>query len=271
MIQPLCQRSGASCGACCGLYNREDLSRAAAREDLQRNTELLSRTPRTAEAFRAAAARRARELPEPLFASVRICPLLGFLDASEARIGCLAHPRVTGGADLRACGVYDVLTCDAFLCPSHAHLDEEQAALAARAAGDFYLYGLVVTDAPFLHAVLEALEARAGVRPGPADLDHAPFRRSLHLLLSLKEELAPGSEGLFAAFRPPSEKQAMPAPPPSGGAPAERVLAALGADLRSGNDAEALGAEVARRLEAAAAALSAAVRGRRAGALAPEG
>lgn len=267
----LCQRAGASCGACCGLYNREDLSRATAREDLRRNTDLLARTPRTAEAFRGAAARRAGELPEPLFPSVRICPLLGFLDAAETRVGCLAHPRVTGGLDLRACGAYDVLTCDAFLCPSHAHLDEEEAALAARAAGDFYLYGLVVTDARFLQAVLDGLEELTGLRPSPADLDHASFRRSLHLLLSLKEELAPGSEGLFAAFRPAPEKQAMPSTSPVGGTAAERVLGALGADLRSGNDTEALEAEVARRLEAAAAALSSAVRGRGPGVSAPKG
>jgi hypothetical protein len=265
VLSSLCQRAGASCGACCGLYNREDLSRAAVREDLRRNTELISRTPPTAEAFRAAAARRARELPEPLFPSVRICPLLGFLDAAELRVGCLAHPRVTRGADLRACGVYDVLTCEAFLCPSHACLGEEEAALAAAAAGDFYLYGLVVTDAAFLQAMLDALEARAGVRPLAVHLEHAPFRRALHALLSLKEELAPGSEGLFAPFRPPREKQAMP--PDEPGAPgAERILATLGADLRSGNDAEALEAEVARRLEAAAQALSQAAPGRGVGA-----
>ena len=262
----LCQRPGASCGACCGLYNREDLSREAVRSDLRRNTELLSRTPRTPESFRAAAAGRSRELPQPLFPSVRICPLLGFLDHAGSRIGCLAHPQATGGRDLRSCGVYDVLTCDAFLCPSHAYLDEEESSLAAQAAGDFYLYGLVVTDAPFVRAVLEGIEARAGLRPLPVDLEHEPFRRALHALLSVKEELAPGSEGLFAAFRPAREKQAAPPPEGDRGAPAERILTALGGDLRSGNDPEALEAEVRRRLEAAAVALRQALQGRTVGA-----
>jgi hypothetical protein len=264
-VVSLCQRAGASCGACCGLYNREDLSRAAVREDLARNTGLLARTPRTPEAFRAAAARRARELPDPLFPSVRICPLLGYLDATGSRIGCLAHPRVTGGPDLRSCGVYDELTCDAFLCPSHAYLGEEAATLAARASDDFYLYGLVVTDAGFLHAVLDGLEALGGRRPVPEDLDHPPFRRALASLLALKEELAPGSEGLFAAFRPAREKQAAPAEEPAG-SPAERILAALGADLRSGNDADLLEGEVGRRLSAAAATLGETVRGGKRGA-----
>ncbi len=266
MTPALCQRAGASCGACCGLYNREDLSRAAVREDLARNTDLLARTPRTPEAFRAAAEARATELPEPLFPSVRVCPLLGYLDGSGSRIGCLAHPRVTGGPDLRSCGVYDELTCGAFLCPSHAYLGEDEATLAARASGDFYLYGLVVTDAGFLHAVLDGLEALAGRRPTAADLDRPPFLRALAALLALKEELAPGSEGLFAAFRPAREKQAAPAEERRDGTPAERVLAALGGDLRSGNDAEALEGEVGRRLSAAAAALAGAVRERDGGA-----
>jgi hypothetical protein len=267
-VLSLCQRAGASCGACCGLYNREDLSRAAVREDLAQNTELLSRTSRTREAVHAAAAQRAQALPDPLFPSVRICPLLGYLDASGSRIGCLAHPRVTGGPDLRACGVYDELTCDAFLCPSHAHLSEDEATLAARASGDFYLYGLVVTDAAFLHAVLDGLEALAGFRPVPGDLDHPPFRSALAALLALKEELAPGSEGLFAAFRPSRDKQTMPTEEPQGGSPAERVQAALGGDLRSGNDGDALEGEVRRRLYAAASALAGAIPGREGGATA---
>lgn len=257
----LCQHDGASCGACCGLYNREDLSRQAVREDLRRNTEVLSRTARTEEAFRAAAARRARELPAPLFPSVRICPLLGYLDAGESRIGCLAHPRVTGGPDLRACGAYDVLTCEAFLCPSHAFLEDGEAALAARGAGDFYLYGLVVTDAAFLRAVLGALEAESGVRPAAGHVDHPTFRRALGALLSLKEELAPGSEGLFAAFRPSREHQALPPEESPGASAAERILEALGSDPRSGNDPEALEPEVARRLAAAVEALRRAASG----------
>ncbi len=257
----LCQRPGASCGACCGLYNRSDLSRTAVREGLRRSTLLLARTPRTPEAFRAAAAQRARELPAPVFPSIRICPLLGFLDAAEERVGCLAHPEVTGGVDLRSCGVYDVLTCDAFLCPSHARLREEEAALVAGAArGDFHLYGLVVTDAPFVHAVVGALAERTGLRPAPADLRHEPFRRALRDLLALKEELEPGSEGVFGAFR---ARPAEGAPSESGGpeaTPEERVLEALGADAGSGNDEETLRAELAVRLTRCAAALADAAR-----------
>jgi len=246
----LCQHAGQSCGACCGLYNRQDLTREAATEDLRRNTAALAGVARTPAAFRAAAARRARELPARLFPSVRNCPLLGYLDAEETRIGCLAHPAATGGPDLRACGVYDVLTCDAFLCPSHAYLTEEEAALAAAAAGDFYLYGLVVTDAPFLQALLDGIEGLAGRRPSLADLGDPAFRRALERLQALKEELAPGSEGHFGAFRKRRGDVRAPA-----GSPAERIADCLGADALSGNDGEALALEVDLRLEACVRAL----------------
>jgi len=244
----LCHRGDASCGACCGLHNREDLTPNAVRAELRRTTELLAQTPRSEEAYRAAAAKRARELPVPLFPSVRICPMLGFLGPTERRVGYLAHPLVTGGVDLRSCGADGLMTCEAFLCPSHGSLRE----LVAQATGDYYRYGLVVTDAPFVRAVLDALEARTGERPATPHLAHRPFGRAFRSLLSLKEELAPGSEGAFGAFRPAralgEEKRRAPSP-------VERILEALGGDLRCGNDAERLEAEIHRRTDEAAAAL----------------
>ncbi len=258
-MTPLCQVAGASCGACCGAYNRADLSRASLRRELRRRTAALAGVPRTVEAFRTAAARLAEGGPAPLFPSVRVCPLLGFLDEGETRIGCLAHPLVTGGADLRACGVYDVTTCDAFLCPSHAWLSEEEAALAAVATADYHLYGLVVTDVPFLRAALAGVAARTGARVERRHLEHAPFRAALRRLLALKEELAPGSEGLFGAFRPGADGEPVPRRIDYGALGREasaldEILTCVGADPRSGNDLDLLEDEVRTRLDAAARA-----------------
>src|SRR5215218_3624017 len=101
----LCQPgAGASCGACCGLYNFRDHSRAALGARLARHTERLAGVAREAHAFSEAARASAAEArAEALFPAVRICPLLGFVQAGgePARVGCLAHPRVTGGVDLR--------------------------------------------------------------------------------------------------------------------------------------------------------------------------
>ena len=245
----LCQRETASCGACCGLYNRAALSREVAEVALERRTRALEDVPRTVEAFRAAARSLAREEAAVVFESVRVCLLLGWVDRASRRLGCLGHPAVTGGVDLRSCGAYDVLTCDAFLCASHARLSEEEAALVEGAtAGDPYLYGLVAPDAAFARAALSAIAVRVGQDLCAADLDHPPFRAALAGLLGLKELLEPGSEGLFAAFHPAKSA------PPQGAAPlgdqgADAIAAALGADARSGNDEDALEAEAARRLE----------------------
>ncbi|HET8539801.1 MAG TPA: hypothetical protein VFL83_08005 [Anaeromyxobacter sp.] len=257
----LCQRATASCGACCGLYNRRHHGRAAIRAELARRTRAIREVPRTREAYRAAAAALGAGAPEPLFPSVRVCALLGFLDGAGTRVGCLAHPRATGGPDLRDCGAYDARTCETFFCPSFAFLSEEEAALAEAASGDFHLYGLVVTDVPFLRACLAAVAGGAGARVERRHLDAPPFRSALRRLLALKEELAPGSEGLFGAF----------APGEGGDVPRridyaaigrsisahDAILTCAGADPRSGNDLDRLEAEVRRRLDGCVAAFPA--------------
>jgi hypothetical protein len=250
----LCQRERASCGACCGLYNRRDPSRAAVLAELRRRTAVLARTARTRGAFRAAARALEAAAPAALFPSVRVCPLLGFLDG-EDRIGCLAHPLATGGEDLRDCGVYDAATCEAFLCPSFSWLSEEEAEIAEEAAGGWHLYGLVVTDVPFLRAALAAIAEGTGAAVERRHLGAPRFRAALKELLALKEELAPGSEGLFGAFAPGRDGEPVPRriDYDALGRAASRydaMLTCVGADPRSGNDLDRLEDEVRRRLDA---------------------
>ncbi len=250
----LCQRDQASCGACCGLYNRTDPSRGAVAAELRRRTDALSGIPRTPEAFRAAARALEVQAPPPLFPSVRVCPLLGFV-GDGARIGCLAHPAVTGGPDLRDCGVYDASICESFLCPSFSWISEEEATIAEEVTGgDFHLYGLVVTDVPFLRATLEAVARAAGARVERRHLADARFRAALRRLLDLKTQLAPGSEGLFGAFAAGPGGEDVPRRIDYGavgrdGSPYDTILTCAGADPRSGNDLDRLEAEVRRRLD----------------------
>jgi hypothetical protein len=215
--------------------------------------------PRTPEAFRDAARALAADGPEPLFPSVRVCPLLGFLDGAGGRVGCLAHPAATGGPDLRDCGAYDARICETFFCPSFAFLAEEEAEIAELATGDFHLYGLVVTDVPFLRACLAAVAARTGARVARRHLAAAPFRSALRRLLALKTELAPGSDGLFGAFAPAPDGGEVPrsidyAALGRSASPWDEILRCAGADPRSGNDLDRLEAEVRRRLDGCAAA-----------------
>jgi len=258
----LCQRAQASCGACCGLYNADDHSRGALTDELWRRTRALARVEKTEPAFRACGARLAEGSAEAVFPSVRVCPLLGFLDAAGTRIGCLAHPLATGGADLRAAGAYDVVTCEAFLCPSHAWLSEEEAQLAEAACEDWHLYGLVVTDVDFLRAVLGAVAATVGQRVERRHLDRPPFRKALRALLAMKEELEPGSVGLFGAFRPGRDGEPVPRridyeTLERGASAYDQILLSIGADPRSGNDLDLLEDEIRRRLDACAAAFAA--------------
>jgi hypothetical protein len=259
-VTPLCQRGPASCGACCGLYNQRDVSREAIRELLRRRTDVLARTLRTPEGFRAAAAELSADEPEPLFPSVKICPLLGYLDPEETRVGCLAHPLSTGGPDLRTCGAYNPDICSSFFCPSHSWLSEDEAELVVTVCADFHLYGLVVTDVPFVRACLSAVASGAGAGVELRHLRRERFVEALRELFSLKEELEPGSDGVYGAFRTGADGE--PASreidyrelgrDPSG---YDQILTCMGADPRSGNDLEALEREIRRRLDACLAAL----------------
>ena len=150
-------------------------------------------------------------------------------------------------------GYDDVETCESFLCPSHTGIAEHEAAIV-EAATDFHLYGLVVTDGPFVRAVLDGLAAAAGGAIDPGQLREPTVADALRRLFGLKETLEPGSDGLFGAFRQGGPGASAAGDPGTG---PEAILAALGADDRSGNDADMLEVEVCARFVACEAALRA--------------
>lgn len=125
---------------------------------LRRRTELVrSAWPDPA---RLAAARDrllAEELPEVLFAAVKVCPFAGHVDDESTRVGCLLHPtRHPDGADLRDLAVYPREVCAGHFCASHDWLRPREADLAETATG--LLYGRVVTDASLVKAVGRAVD-----------------------------------------------------------------------------------------------------------------
>ena len=96
------------------------------------------------------------------------------------------------------------MTCEMFLCPSHAWLTEEEAALVR---------GLHQPPTGTSTAWSSPTSTSCGPRSGrwrrspgrrveARHLAHQPFREALARLLALKQELAPGSDGLFGAFKP---------------------------------------------------------------------
>ncbi len=198
----LCQPGkGASCGACCGLYNFRDHSRAALTRRLTAQTERLSRTPHTPEAYAEAARELTANRDAPaLFPIVRVCPLLGFLDAEHQRVGCLGHPMVTGGTDLRDCGVYRATICETFTCPSFGWLTDAQARLVQAACADWYLYGLVITDVEFVRGCLKLLEWELGGPASPDVLRERPESLAAMRRLFALKETAPGRDSQAAVF-----------------------------------------------------------------------
>ena len=81
---------------------------------------------------------------------------------------------------------------------------------------------------------------------------------ALRRVFALKEELAPGSDGLFGAFQAGEDGEPLPrsidyaALGRAEASPYDELLRCIGADPRSGNDLDALEHEVRRRLEACA-------------------
>lgn len=265
MATGLCQPAGgASCGACCGLYNFADHSRTALTEALRRRTEHLRPLPRTRAAFTGAAAALRAQDRDALFTDVRICPLLGFLDADEARVGCLAHPLQNGGDDLRDCGVYNRSICADFECPSFLWLSDEEARLVREACPDWYVYGLVITDVAFVRGCL-ALIGRLCARTVQARelLSAREVLAEVAALFALKER-APGRQhgaAIFGRFVPDGEGDAalrtldyaaLGAQP----APEDDVVLCLGYVPRSRAALEAARRVVAARVERVASGLT---------------
>jgi hypothetical protein len=227
----LCQPGGgASCGACCGLYNFRDHSRAALTSVLDRQTDAARGAPKTREAWRAVAEELQRLQSAPAYREVRVCPLLGFLDGDRSRVGCLAHPLQTGGVDLRDCGVYSARVCQDFECPSFIWLTPDQARLVRAACPDWYLYGLVITDVELVRAALGLVERSLGAAVDPdAIVGCPPALEALRGLFQLKEQADGRDEGgIFGRFAPDA-----------GGEPGLRQLdyAALGVRAAPEDDA----------------------------------
>jgi hypothetical protein len=162
----LCQVSETiSCGACCGLYNSADASFETLRERLRSRSEAFApvrRNPASIEAFaRETTAREPCERPLPGF---HHCPFLGLVGSGRSRVGCLLHPLAEGndGVDLRGLSHYGGMACKICFCPAHRVLAPRFRDLLRRTAPDWHAYGILVTEALTLEALLRAAETEAG-------------------------------------------------------------------------------------------------------------
>lgn len=195
----LCQiNETTSCGACCGLYNLADTSRASMTAMLAQRSDLFSRTPRTVTAIDGFAAYIARiESAERPFKEFHHCPFIGMIGQSRTRVGCLLHPLGAGndGVDYRGMSYYGGMACHSYFCPSHHELCSDYKHILRFAVTDWHLYGLIITEKNLIQAMFGHIEKRFRAALKPHHFQNNPrATRSLVDLLTLK---------LIWPYRPP--------------------------------------------------------------------
>jgi hypothetical protein len=186
----LCQVSArVSCGACCGLYNVADLSRENLTRMLARRTRRFALTPRTVAGIEAFAYETgADEFQTRPFADLHHCPFIGLIGDAPGRVGCLLHPLGDGnqGVDFRGMSYYGGMACRTFFCDTTKNLAPRWKRILRQVLDDWYLFGLVITEAELLTAIFSHLESLIGEPLDASMAARGPFAARLKQLLRLK-------------------------------------------------------------------------------------
>jgi hypothetical protein len=185
-VSHLCQPDACkSCGACCGLYNYQDNSREVLIKRLRRRTACFSMLRGDLWQYR-------HEVSSfegaKLYETVYNCEFLGFVDEGHKRVGCLLHPQLNNGTDLRGISFYGEDLCRQHLCPSYEKLTTAEKEVVIRLLNDWYLYGLCITDIDLIKSYLFHIQNAVGEEFNPAQLDTRPtLKRLMYEFFSWKE------------------------------------------------------------------------------------
>lgn len=187
----LCQAGGRlSCGACCGLYNVEALSRERLEHILVQRTADFAGVPRTEAAIEAYERRiEGFTPPDRPFPRFYHCPFLGLVGTKGLRVGCLLHPSApgNGGVDFRWLSYYGKKACETYFCPTTRRLPGAYQQIILAVMDHWYAFGLVITEQRLLTALFGEIESRIGRKPVAADFSgNDPAASALKTLLELK-------------------------------------------------------------------------------------
>ena len=158
LCQPDVQKS---CAWCCGLYNCFHRSRSELVSKLRARTEEFARTRRTVEGILSFSEnnreKEKNQLVDPDFYS---CEFVGFLNEEETLVGCMLHPlaRGNGGTDWRGLSFHGAMACQGFFCRCYRELSPVQKQIILSTVDDWFLYGLLISDADFLHSFFRMVE-----------------------------------------------------------------------------------------------------------------
>jgi hypothetical protein len=184
----LCQPDNSkSCGACCGLYNWEDYSRKTLTALLETNTRLFFSFGEKPDIYSYQRLQSETVAQQKLCETIYNCEFLGFINKEQTRIGCLLHPCLHHGDDLRDCSFYGAEMCAGHFCPSYSYLTGSEQAAAATVLDDWYLYGLIVTDIDFVKEFFTVVQNRLGDCLNPERFAEPAVKNALHNYFQLKE------------------------------------------------------------------------------------
>ena len=186
----LCQPDNQkSCGACCGLYNWDDHSRGALEPLLHKRTDLFrSQGPltRSLDDYRIKVS--GLYTGSKLFETIYNCEFLGFVERDRKRVGCLLHPVVNEGRDLREESFYGKELCAGHECPSHTYLTEKEKKAVIYGSDNWYIYGLVITDIDFVKEYFNIINNTLGETIDPERIKRPRLQEVVADYFKLKED-----------------------------------------------------------------------------------
>ena len=153
---------------------------------LERRTKLFFSPGEKPDVFRYRRKVKAFPPAPKLFETIYNCEFLGFVDRESRKVGCLLHPLLHHGVDLRTCSFYGAQLCRDHFCISFTCLTPEEQRAVIGSLDDWYLYGLVITDVDFVKAFFSHVQNRLGDRLRDERLCSIPVQTALRDFFELK-------------------------------------------------------------------------------------
>jgi hypothetical protein len=175
------------------------------------------------------------QLLDPEFYS---CEFVGFLKEEETLVGCMLHPlaRGNGGTDWRGLSFHGAMACQGFFCRSYRELSTVQKEIVLSTVNDWFLFGLVISDADFIHSFFRLvaenfIDPATLLMPAPTKLVHEffhwkidwPYRNSGSRPKHIDTRALLGEKGDISGQEP--EQQAL--------APLDQIFVSLSANFSS--------------------------------------
>jgi hypothetical protein len=124
-----------------------------------------------------------------LYETIYNCEFLGFVDQGHKRVGCLLHPHVNNGQDLREISFYGAELCQQHRCPSYEKLTTPEKSVVIRLVNDWYMYGLCITDIDLVKSYLSHIQNAVGEEFNLDNLNKNPaLARIMQSFFSWKEQ-----------------------------------------------------------------------------------